>query len=68
MTYDRMLKGLAILAKHAPEGLDTSLCAEHDQIYCLAPGEAPNIHEDDLAALKALGFHYSDSDGWYCFT
>lgn len=68
MTYKRLIEGLTILAKYAPEGMETEMCAEHDQIFCLPPGEAKDLTEADKAALAALGLHYSDSDGWYCFT
>lgn len=68
MTYAKLILGLSILKGYAPEGLETTVCAEHDQIFCLPPGEAKDITEEHLAALKACGFAYSPSEGWTCFT
>ena len=65
MTFDNMTKGLTILMKYDPKG---SMCAEHDQIFFLPPDEARGITDADKTTLEYLGFHYSDSDGWFCFT
>lgn len=66
MTFNNLIKGLTILIKYEPDG---STCAEHDQIFLMPPCKmAESITDDDRATLKELGFQYSDSDGWYCFT
>jgi len=48
MTYDNLIKGMTILAKYAPEGLETAVGASHDRIYFLDAGGHDNTPEEAI--------------------